>query len=337
MSTLRKIFAAVFAALFVITAPLTLLLFHLERGAFALRTYQVALARQGFYERVPALLTDSLSAPLDALPFSIRGLGREERETLVSRILPPEISREMTDQALASVLGYLSSETDSAAVDMTPLKERISGEAGTQAVMDLVRAQPACSLAEIGNMANALLTGGQLSLCNPPQDFYPILVPVVQAQLQAIAAAVPAQITLVRADAASVQSGARSRIQLIRFAIRWSLIIPLGILLLMTALAVRSLRDWLLWWGGTFLPAGLIAALLGGAGAPVAGFLLLYFVTPRLSALVPSAIVESGRELAAAVAAELLSPVLMEGIGMAVFGLVLLALTFGLRKVRGQI
>lgn len=336
MNILRKGAAAIFAVLFVITAPLALLLVNLERGAFSTRTYQLALASQGFYERLPTLLSESLSGPLEALPFSVRGLGQQEREALARRLLPPEIAREMADQALGSVLGYLRDEADSAVVDMSPLKERIAGEAGTQAVMDLVRAQPACTLAEISNMAGALLSGGELSLCNPPQDFYSVLVPVIQVQLQAISAAVPDQITLARSNPVPGQADPRTRIRVLRLGMRLGLVVPLIFLLFVTVLGVRSLRDWLLWWGALFLPSGLLCMAMGAVGAPLAGFLLLYFVTPRLGTILPSAVLKSGDDLATAIASQLLSPVLIQGILLAFLGAALLVLAFGVARTRGR-
>jgi hypothetical protein len=65
-------------------------------------------------------------------------------------------------------------------------------------------------------------------------------------------------------------------IEALRFTntlIAWSPLVPIVFLLLVTAFAVRSLNDFLRWWGGTFLATGGISLII----------LLILFLTMDLS------------------------------------------------------
>ncbi len=74
--------------------------------------------------------------------------------------------------------------------------------------------------------------------------------------------AIPDQLTLLSAPP---QNDPRDKLQTARMVMRLSPILPLGFLLLMTIITVRSLKNWLDWWGiPLFITGGLTA--FSGAG-----------------------------------------------------------------------
>jgi len=64
---------------------------------------------------------------------------------------------------------------------------------------------------------------------------------------------------------------------LVRSLLRFGFLIPLAFLFLLTVFAVRSVRDWLLWWGVPLLLTGLIGLSFSALSLPILGW-----VFPRL-------------------------------------------------------
>ena len=325
MDTIRKGLAGVFAVLFVLTALIALLLFNLERKAFAPQTYQQAFANDNFYERIPTLIAQALSSPaqMESQPLSMRGLTTQNWENFIRSLLPPEALKEIGDQALTSIFAYLNDETDTAEISLAPLKQSMASEAGVQAVLELLKTQPECTLAQIGQITRSILTEQEISLCNPPEQLLGSMSPLIQTQLQISAAVIPDQITLARTDPALGIDDPRERIKGLRLMLRLSPVLPLVFLFLMTILAVRSLRDWLAWWGIPFLGIGIIATLMALLGAPLTGFILLRSLVSKAPAYLPSVLLDNGSQLATAIMDQLLKPVMIEGIVLMFFGFVM--------------
>jgi hypothetical protein len=331
MDTIQKGLAGIFAVLFVLTALAALMLFNLERHAFAALTYQQAFANDNFYERLPATLVQALTTPTQqtSLPLSMRGLTAQNWETFIRALLPPEALKQLGDQALTSIFSYLNDEADTAVISLAPIKTSMASEAGVQAVLEFLKTQPECTLAQIQQMAAAVLNGQETSLCNPPENLLGVMSPLIQAQLQVAAAAIPDQITLAQVDPAlPKKDDPRERIKLLRLILRLSPLLPLFFLFTMTILAVRSLRDWLAWWGIPFLVTGISAIAMAWLGAPLTGLILLRVLVSKAPGYLPSILLNNGSQLATAVLDQLLKPVMVQGIVLMFCGFVMTALAF---------
>ena len=328
MDMIRKGLAGIFAVLFVLTALAALLLFNLERKAFSPQTYQQAFANDNFYERIPTLMAQALTSPtqMESLPISMRGLSTENWESFIRSLLPPEALKELGDQALTSIFAYLNDEADTAVISLTPLKDNMVGEAGVQAVLELLKTQPECTLAQIGQITMAFLNGQEISLCKPPDELLGSMSPLIQAQLQVAAAAIPNEVTLVTADPAQGNADPRQQIKALRLILRLSPLLPLLLLFLMTILAVHSLRDWLAWWGIPFLGTGIIATFAALLGAPLTGLILLRILVSKAPAYLPPALLDNGSQLATAIMDQLLKPVIIQGLVLMFFGFVMTTL-----------
>jgi hypothetical protein len=97
--------------------------------------------------------------------------------------------------------------------------------------------------------------------------------------------------------------------------------------------AVRSLRDWFIWWGWPFLVTGLISLLIALVGSPLVGWILQLLIRTQVSILIPPVLGASIAETASTVAREILAPVVIEGIILATVGLgsIILAVFIGNR------
>ncbi|MEW6404572.1 MAG: hypothetical protein AB1649_22475 [Chloroflexota bacterium] len=387
LNVVAKILAVLCAILFVAAAVAALLLFNLERKLFNAQTYKQALANQNFYERLPALVAQTLASPaasanpcqenpiacgseersaegnacfegalgsdvyqeissfrrnptdeelrladsclrqygLDQAfeaggpPEFMSNLKAEDWEFIVSSLLPPEDLKQMTEQGLDSIMAFLNRETDSATLSLAPLKTRLNSEAGVELVLQMMNAQPDCTEAELREMGLAMLSEPKMPMCKPPAELTEVVKPLIQGQLQTVAAQIPDRATLIPSPA-SEEADPRGGLITIRLAMRLTPIVALFFLLGVTVFAVRSLKNWLNWWGIPFVIAGGPSALMGYFGTSVLLLFLQNKMIERMPAQMPVSAVSSANDLISAVVRQLVKPVVWQGILLAVLG-----------------
>lgn len=325
MNTLKKSTAVFFAILFVISAVTAILLFNFDRRAFTAETYQQAFAREDFYNKLPALMAQALvssDADTSQLPLFMQGMSAEAWENFIRALLPPDALKAMGDAVLNSTFAYLNLQTDQVIVDLRPVKTSMAGETGAQAVLALIGNLPACTAEQLARASINLFTGGQIEFCNPPAELLPLVTPVIQGQLQFAAAIIPDEMTLFTAP---LQNDPRQRLQAVRFFMRLSPLLPIFFLLALTVLCVRSLNDWLKWWGIPTLIAGLLTFTMGLLGAPVIGRLIAFVLSSRLPNYLPEFLSTFSGDLAAAMVRALLVPVIWQGLILSVIGVLMTA------------
>ena len=320
MNTLNKTISIFVAILFVITAVMATLLFNFDRRAFTVETYQRAFEQQDFYNKLPTLLARSVaSAEMDnsQMPIVMQNMSAEAWEGFFRILLPPEVLQVMGNDILNSTFAYLNLESNSIQVNLLPVKASMVSDTGTQAVFALFSSLPACTLDQIAQITINLMFGGQIEFCNPPADVLPLLTPVVTGQMQIAASLIPDSLTLVSAPP---ENDPREKIQTARFFMRLSLILPISFLLTLTVFAVRSVNDWLTWWGFPFAATGFITLVIGILGAPVLSFIVEQFLAIQAADYLPNFLLEFTGDLAAAMVRALLTPVLWQGLALTVLG-----------------
>ena len=323
MELIKKTLAAIFAVLFIITAVTALIFFNFDRKAFTAETYQKGFANANFYDRLPAMMAETMvttSTNQEQFPIVMRGMSTQAWDAFFRTLLPQDVLKAMGDDALNSTFAYLNMQANSAQVSLTPLKTAMVSDAGVQAVLTILKTQPDCTLQQIGQMTIDLLSNSQIQFCNPPQEMAPFLTPVIQSQMQMVSLAIPDQFVLISAPPAN---DPRQKLQDGRLLMRLSPIVPLGLLLLMTLLAVNSLKSWLNWWGTPFLITGGLACLMGLSGAPVVGVVFQRILVNQMPAILPPLLLDYAGELASAMVKALLNPVLLQGFVLALIGLVM--------------
>jgi hypothetical protein len=320
MDTLRKSIAAFCAVSFIATAVIALFLFNLDRRAFTAKTYQRAFAREDFYNKLPSLMAEAMTASTadqSQFPVVMRGMGREAWDAFFRTLLPPEVLQVMGNDVLNSTFAYLDHQSDFVLLNLAPLKASLTSDAGAQAVLSLLGTLPACDLFQIGQMTLNLFSGGQIELCSPPAELHPMLAPVLQGQLQFTAAAIPDQVVIASAPP---QNDPRQRLKTTRAYMRISPILPITFLLGILIFGVRSLKDWLAWWGVPFMAAGGTAFILALLGAPIFGTVLQSILVSQMSAYLPILFLDYAGDLASIMVQTLLSPVMWQGLALAFLG-----------------
>lgn len=199
----------------------------------------------------------------------LNNLSHEDRQTLIRTLLPPDLMQSMTDEALDQVFAYLHGETDTAGVSLVRFRERLTGETGREVIELLVAAQPLCDEEQLEALAANLSGGeGEMDLCRPPQDRHETLLSEMQTKLSSVVADLPDEAVILKPPSEIVAAAPEgdplgldpvSALRYLLLGIRFSPLLPLGILVLVAVFGVRSRKGWLRWWGIPMLIAGLIA------------------------------------------------------------------------------
>jgi len=337
---LKIIFAAICAVLFVISSVLVLLLFNIERKAFSSATYKQAFENQGLYQRMPAILGTTLTTYVaengSTVPF-LQALTAEDWQNSIALLLPPEELKGMANNALDATFDYLNGRTNSATLSLLPVKTHLAGESGLQIVLQILRRQPACTSEQLTQMALGLF-GGQIVLCNPPEEAIGLMMPFIQSQLQTMTAIFPNEVTFIPGVASGTPDDPRLKLNALRSAIKLTPFIPALLLFGIAVFAVRSLVDWLTWWGWSFMIAGGVSVLIALFGSPVVGGILRLLIQNQGVFPVPPVLASSIAETAGAVAGQMLTPIVIEGfiLGFAGLGMVIVAVLLTKRE-RDQI
>jgi hypothetical protein len=337
VQTLGKFLAALCAVLFVMSSVVVLLLFNLERKAFSSETYKQAFANQGLYQRIPAMLASMLNTSIaenqNAIPL-LKALTVADWQTSITILLPPEELKTMANNALDATFDYLNSKTDSAVISLVPVKTHLAGESGLQVVRQFLSLQPQCTPEQLTQMALGLL-GGQIALCNPPEEALGLMAPFIQGQLQAMTSLIPDQLAFIPGTISNTPNDPRLKLNTVRSAIKLTPFIPILFLFGIAVFAVRTLREWLIWWGWPLMMAGVISVFTALVGSPLIGWILQLLIQNQGKNFIPAVLATSIGETASAVARQMLAPVVLEGFILALLGLgMIIASKFISRQMR---
>jgi len=337
MRELEKTLAALCAVLFIFTSVLVLPLFNIERKAFSSATYKQAFEDQRLYERMPALLASALQTYVSqnpaAFPF-LKELSVEDWQSTISSLLPPEELRALANNALDSTFDYVNGRTNTVVISLLPIKARLIGESGVAVIRQFLNTQPVCTIDQLTQMALGFL-GGDIALCNPPEEAIGLLEPFIQSQLQTLNAVFPNEVTVFTGPNGGTPNDPRTQLRLVRSVIRFSPLLAILLLLAVALFAVRSIRDFFVWWGWPLLIVGVASALIGLIGSPLVGWFLQFLIQTQGAAFIPPLLAPSIGETVSAVTSQMLIPVAVQGMIIAVIGLgmVVLGMLLGKRTI----
>lgn len=312
MRTCGRLIAGVFALLFIVSATVTLLLYNLDATLLTSEPYKMALIEEDIYARLPGFVGQQIQYAmtynpcLESLdpcedgpeqgnieggpPAYFRILSDDDWEHLITTLLEPEWLQTTVESVLDQVFDNLNSDTppEPISISLAELKKKLTGEVGYQTLLGLLKKQPECTPEQILQLSEAQLLGGEMDdflLCNPPEILMDVVDPLLREAIQSAASGIPEEMTfdlpfLDLLDSTDVEVFGGTPIQSVfaaRRLLRFTLLIPIAFLLLVTIFAVRSIRDWLLWWGVPLLFTGLISLVFSTLSLPILGW-----VVPRL-------------------------------------------------------
>ena len=333
ITVIARFFALIFSILFVITAVVALLLTTFTGQLFNANLYKNALAKQNIYGRLPEIVGTVLTGTGfpgggSGMPSFMQNLTAAGWQTILTILLPPDDLRAMTDSTLDQMLAYLNGETDTVTVPLDKLKERLTGPADTDLIMQLINSQPPCAWQDLAQMVSGTGNGGMV-LCKPPAIVLPIVFPLLQELLNAAAAQLPDKVTIIKPPSpGSLPSGTGpfgadpiTTIRTVRLMMRLSPLLPLVFLLLVTLFAVRSLKSWMRWWGIPIFVSGTIALGLGLSALPVLNTAWTMYIVPRIPPFFPADIAGIGQELLRSIVHTITEGIVLWAVILLAFGL----------------
>ncbi len=230
------------------------------------------------------------SSLIENPPVYLLILDQEEWESILIDLINPAWLQTQSENILDQFFNILLISPDPVntpiEVSLLEVKNRLGGPEGIQAFNQILKAQDPCSVNQLMGLLQLGLgmeTSIDSLLCRPPDYIITELNPVVESFLSAAVAQVPDQLffnlPLSTLDSSPGVNPANLNqgeipapirtLRRINTLISWGLLLPLLLIIMMTIFAVRSLRDLLHWWGGTFLTAGLISLTLSLSLFPI--------------------------------------------------------------------
>ncbi len=296
----NRLLAWIFAGLFVISSIGVIFTFFPSRKLLSPDFYKQALEDVRIYQRLPESIAQLLatnftqnseeSSVIENPPVYLLILDQEEWESILIDLVNPTWLQTQTEDILDQFFNILLISPDPVntpiEVSLLEVKNRLGGPEGIQAFNQILNAQDPCSVNQLMGLLQLGLgmeTSIDSLLCRPPDYIVTELNPVVESFLSAAVAQVPDQLffNLPLSELDSSQGVNPANLNQVEIPapirtlrrtntlISWGLFLPLLLIIMMTVFAVRSMRDLLRWWGGTFLTAGLISLTLSLSLFPI--------------------------------------------------------------------
>jgi hypothetical protein len=283
---------------------------------------------------VPAGLADTH----DGMPIYFWMLTEEDWQTILEALLPPEWLQAQFESAIDQVYEALKGDGDGAVeISMADLKARILGDDGFNAVVALMKAQPACGddqLAQLQALTDPTEPLKDVPVCRPPDVVLTAVYPNIDATLASLADQIPDKAELklggVSGSPEDPLQKPREVLGAIRAIAYLGLLVPLALLGLVALLVIRSPRSLLRWWGVPILLAGVLAAagaITGLSAAPGSIADLIAGSRSSFTAVAPG-VLDLQTELLKSIARGYLQSVLIQAVLLASIGTVMVAASF---------
>lgn len=266
-----RLLALLFAALFVLAAALFVIAFVARRQLLRPAPYKAALQQVDAYGRAPQILSGILAGALndarerDSAASLFLNLSQADYEIMLEHLLPGQwLERQVEgiiDQSFAAMEGEVGDSPIT--VSLTALKENLRGQAGSQALLAVVETRPACAPGDLRTLTCGIDLQAGIS-CQPPSAQLQLCATALNAVLVGTTSLIPDTVelsALLRAVgplAQTVRDALYPYNVLLRPVARFGWVLLPAFLLLLTLFAVRSLRDWLRWWGLSVLGVAIV-------------------------------------------------------------------------------
>lgn len=286
------ILAGIFVVLFILSTVAVVFSFFPTRQILNPDFYKQTLADEQIYQNLPRVIAQQLASSItqdgegssltDNPSINFLILSQEEWESIIIDLLDPNWLQTQTENIIDQFFDILLISPDPVntpiVISLKEVKSRLAGPEGTQAFQHILEAQPPCSVNQLLGLLQlglGLPASIDTLLCRPPDYIISELTSVAELFLSSAVDQVPDQVTVELPEKLLESSVSGSsldpnqgvipdtirNLRRTNTAILWSPVIPLVFLFLITILAVRSLNDFLLWWGGSLLAAGLISLI----------------------------------------------------------------------------
>ena len=355
---LARFLAGVLAVVFVVAFPISVVAYDLGQVVFSPARMGEVLRRSfdeagGFRRLAMNAIVGDWQDPsanpeengLD-LRTALSFLTQQDRDYLAERILPADWVEEQMTSVLAQVYAWIDDDRarPDIRVDMRRVKEGLRQGAADEFVEVVVDSWPPCTFEQVTQMAGQLigLVEG-FPFCEPPEPLRAGVVGIAGEAIKLSLYALPDEMSISGerqpGPATPEVMRAKENVRLVRALSRWGWLIPLAVLLLILALAIRSWRGLAWGWGAPLIVGGLLilgaALLVRTAAEAVVGGITASPGLPPILAGVFRTVAQTGVSMALAVVS--LHGAVALGVGVVIFAAAwLLARRAGRRPPRGS-
>jgi len=299
---IARVFAIIFAILFVITALASILILTTVKQAFNPEVYKQALISAGVYEHMPELIGEQIvfsvtrnpclqdpatctEEQLNATPAYLSGVDASEWATIISGLVDSDWLMNQMESVIDQVITFLSTPGLPFQMDISlvEIKNQLRGDAGYNAILDLLNSLEPCTTIDLLSLPIAALNADNpinLPLCRPSETVLKLGESAIRNSMNIIADKLPDNTSvLIEKSTPGFDSSlavTQRSLQLLRTLAWVSPLIPLCLLLVITLLVVRNLEGFLNWWG---IPLICVSFLI---------FICSLLVAPTVRAIVSS-------------------------------------------------
>ena len=340
MRAVLRVIAGILVVVFMLTMPVTLLAHNAASVLFSpaamARVLSSQLIDSGLLRNyiIDQLLTSG--EPASGTP-SFSGatayLTPDQKDAIAQQLLPDSWAKDQITALSNGLYAWLDSRDPSPnlSIDMQPVRERLTRGSGP-IVQVIVDSWPACSLADLVRLAGAVFGSEGFPYCQPPEPLHSAVVRAATQVVQGMAAVLPESLSLnavtnvidpVKAEQTKAQ------LRLVRFVMRWAWVIPLALLGLIMALAVRSWKGLALWWGVPLLSGGLLTlvpVLLGP------GLTRQYLQQWAAGTGMPAIFTDTVKSVGSGLMSAMLQPQLAQGMAISIFAALMLLVGLLLKR-----
>jgi hypothetical protein len=292
-STYQTVFAWIFAVLFTISAVGVIFTYFPIKKLLSPDFYQQALTQVNIYQRLPEALAAEIAGELNPDPGSSNSglsfvvLSAQEWENILIDLIDPQWLQSQTDLVFDQVFDLLLISPDPIntpiEIEISDLKQKVSGPDGIQAINQIIEAQPPCSLDQLISLVQIGIgmehSQGSI-LCRPPDYILSEINPLVESFLTQSVSQLPDYMQFYipfpvpeNDISGSLSTGSipeyLQQLRRVNSVTSWSPLLPLTFLILMTLVVVRTARDFMAWWGATLFTAGLTSLIFSAFFIPL--------------------------------------------------------------------
>jgi hypothetical protein len=275
---LSRLAAGVFGLIFAITLPLTLVAFAWGRVLFSAQEitdiFTDELVGSGALQEIAVeVMLDQVPRGDEDLAAGILDfLGRQRLDEMLAALFPAEWAESQVRANIESLYAWLDSDrlAPELSLDIQPLKDRLLSGGAEELATTVVSSWPTCGLEQVETLLREGVPRGELPafLCQPPEPLRTTVISVATDLVLRQVSELPPTVRLGEDDPLDatpqefmeIKRGLRT----LRAFSRAGWLLPLSMLGLIVAVAVRFWPQLLRWWGGSMLAAGVGTFLMLG-------------------------------------------------------------------------
>jgi hypothetical protein len=276
LKTTMKLLAGFLVFLVILTLPICLLIFDVSRVVFSPEILSEQLTSQlvasGF---IRSYVTDQLLSPeslermgpgdMDFVQI-LKDLSPGDREALVGIVLPQGWLEPQITEVFQALNAWIDSEEPmpKLVLDIRPIKDRLMMGGAEEILEMIIDSWPSCTLDQTAQLQESVQRSDEIPFlhCEPPEPFRERIMGMATEMLREFIRELPPDFVLAGEEIDPREAvdimAMKEQIRLIRTLSRSIWLVPIALLGLVMAFAIRSWGEFGRWWGIPLLLSGVI-------------------------------------------------------------------------------